>query len=86
MTDSTSLSGAARESLASRDKTLAEVRQTLAQRDAQLSKLQRDHAETLTALEAELHKRQEIEHSLTNHNSQLGAARESLAVAGQNSC
>ncbi len=80
LTDSTSLSGAARESLASRDKTLAEVRQTLAERDAQLSKLQREHAETLTSLEAERHKRQEIERSLTNHNSQLGAARESLAL------
>ena len=53
LTDSTSLSGAARESLASRDKTLAEMRQTLAQRDAQLSKMQREQAETLASLEAE---------------------------------
>jgi formylglycine-generating enzyme required for sulfatase activity len=80
LTDSTSLSGAARESLALRDKALAEVRQRLAERDAQLTSLQREHAETLTSLEAERHKRVEIERSLTNGNSQIGAARESLAL------
>ena len=79
LTDSNSLSGAARESLASRDKTLAEMRQTLAERDAQLTTLQREHAEALTSLESEQRKSQEIERSLTNNNSQLGAARESLA-------
>jgi sulfatase modifying factor 1 len=79
LTSSNAQIGAARESLASQNKMLAEMRQTLAEREAQRVALQREQAETLTALETERHKSQEIERSLTNSNSQIGAARESLA-------
>jgi formylglycine-generating enzyme required for sulfatase activity len=52
LTDSNSLSGAAREVLASRDRTLAELRQTLAQRDEQLGALRREQAERLSNLQS----------------------------------
>src|ERR1700691_4380761 len=79
LTFSNSQIGVARESLVSQSKTLADMRQTLAERDAQYVALQSEHAETLTALETERRKGQEIERSLTNSNSQNGVARESLA-------
>ena len=79
LTSSNAQIGAARESLTSLNKMLAETRQALAERDAQRGALQREQAETLSALETERHKRQEIERSLTNSNSQIGAAREALA-------
>jgi formylglycine-generating enzyme required for sulfatase activity len=52
LTDSNSLSGAAREALASRDRTLAELRQTLAQRDEQLGALRREQAERQSNLQS----------------------------------
>lgn len=53
LTDSNSLTGAARESLASQAKTIGELRQTLAARDTQLAALQREHAEALASLQRE---------------------------------
>jgi hypothetical protein len=47
-----SRSAAARESSASREKTLNEMRQTLAERDAQLIALQCEHSEALASLDA----------------------------------
>jgi sulfatase modifying factor 1 len=79
LTSSNAQIGVARDSLAAQNKMLAEMRQALAERDAQCVALQRQHAETLAGLEAERRKSQEIERSLTNSNSQIGAARESLA-------
>ena len=79
LTSSNAQIGVARDSLTAQSKMLAEMRQALAERDAQGVALQRQHAETLAALETERHKSQEIERSLSNSNSQIGAARESLA-------
>jgi formylglycine-generating enzyme required for sulfatase activity len=79
LTSSNAQIGVARDSLTAQSKMLAEMRQALAERDAQGAALQRQHAETLAALETERHKSQEIERSLSNSNSQIGAARESLA-------
>jgi formylglycine-generating enzyme len=79
LTSSNAQVGVARDSLAAQNKMLAEMRQALAERDAQCIALQRQHAETIAALETERRKSQEIERSLTNSNSQIGAARESLA-------
>jgi formylglycine-generating enzyme required for sulfatase activity len=79
LTSSNAQVGVARDSLAAQNKMLAEIRQALAERDAQCVALQRQHAETIAALETERRKSQEIERSLTNSNSQIGAARESLA-------
>src|SRR5580693_3421847 len=79
LTSSNAQIGVARDSLAAQNKMLAEMRQALAERDAQCVALQRQHAETLAALETERRKSQEFERSLTNSNSQIGAARESLA-------
>jgi formylglycine-generating enzyme len=79
LTSSNAQIGVARDSLAAQNKMLAEMRQALAERDAQCVALQRQHAETLAALETERRKSQDIERSLTNSNSQIGAARESLA-------
>jgi sulfatase modifying factor 1 len=79
LTSSNAQIGVARDSLTAQSKMLAEMRQALAERDAQGAALQRQHAETLAALETERHKSQEIERSLGNSNSQIGAARESLA-------
>lgn len=63
---------AARNSLASRDKVTAQMRQTLDARDVELAALRAE-------LEAERRKSQEIERSFTNSNLLSGAARESLA-------
>jgi sulfatase modifying factor 1 len=79
LTSSNAQIGIARDSLAAQNKMLAEMRQALAERDAQCVALQRQHAEALAALETERHKSQETERSLTHGNSQIGAARESLA-------
>ena len=54
LTESNSLSGAARESLASKDKALAEMRQTLAERNEQLAALQRELQAALQASEEKL--------------------------------
>jgi hypothetical protein len=90
LTESNSLNSAARASLASKDKGLAEMRQTLDERDAQLVVMRREHAEVAAAAAAELaasrdaadeeqRKRQEFERTLTESNSLSSAARESLA-------
>src|SRR3984885_498911 len=79
LTSSNAQIGVARDSLAAQNKMLAEMRQALAERDAQRVALQRQHAETLAALETERLKSQEIERTLSSSNSQIGAARESLA-------
>jgi chromosome segregation ATPase len=90
LTESNSLNSAARASLASKDKALAEMRQTLDEHGAQLAAMRREHAELAAAAAAELagsrdaadeerRKRQEIERSLTESNSLNSAARESLA-------
>jgi sulfatase modifying factor 1 len=89
---------AARNSIASRDKVTAQIRQTLDERDAELAALRRKHEAELQALrsqtsaaaaqlaashstlENERRKSQEVERSLSNSNSQGGAARESLAA------
>jgi formylglycine-generating enzyme required for sulfatase activity len=47
LSDSNSLSGAVRESLASQGKTLAEMRQTLTERDAQLAALRQGHSKAI---------------------------------------
>jgi len=52
LTESNSLNGAARASLASKDKALAEMRQTLDERDAQLAAMRREHAELTAALDS----------------------------------
>jgi chromosome segregation ATPase len=49
LTDSNSLNGSVRESLASQEKALAGLRQTLSERDAQLVAQQREHAATLAS-------------------------------------
>jgi formylglycine-generating enzyme required for sulfatase activity len=79
LTSSNAQIGVARDSLLAQNKMLAELRQALAERDAQCVALQRQHAETLAALETERHKSLGIERSLTDSNAQIGAARESLA-------
>jgi chromosome segregation ATPase len=63
---------ATRNSIASRDKVTAQMRQTLDERDAELAAMRREHAE-LAAVRAE------IERSLTDSNSLSGATRERLA-------
>lgn len=59
LTNSNSLSGAAREALASRDKILAEVRQTLAERDAQLAALGQRHTKAMAESEGRTQKTEE---------------------------
>ncbi len=76
LTDSNSLSGAARESLASQGKTLAEMRQTLAQRDAQLAALQRDFEHALTNNNSQIGAARE---SLASQGKNLAEVRQMLA-------
>jgi formylglycine-generating enzyme len=89
LSDSGTLSAAARESSASRDKIIAEVRQTLAERDAQLAALQRQHAETLSSHRSRATSGEQLASELQVVRGQaaagaadLAAARESLASQG----
>jgi hypothetical protein len=52
LTESNTLNGAARASLASKDKTLAEMRQTLDERNSELAAMRREHAELATAFDS----------------------------------
>jgi len=81
LTDSNSLSGAARESLASRDKTLAEMRQSLAERDAQLAALQREHAETPASLESRRKSAAQLQSDLQVSRAQATSLVAELAAA-----
>ncbi len=67
---------AARNSVTSKDKITALMRQTLNERDAELAAIS-------AQLETERRKSQEIERSLTDSHSLSGAARESLASQGK---
>ena len=75
LTESNSLSSAARESLASKDKALAEMRQTLDERDAQLVALQRDLQAALQAEE----KLQAAQRRVVGANSDLDGLRAQVA-------
>jgi formylglycine-generating enzyme required for sulfatase activity len=79
LTDSNSLTGAARESLASQAKMIGELRQTLAARDTQLAALQREHAETQAALTRE---HTEALASLTREHAETLASLESSGKSG----
>ncbi|MEO7206275.1 MAG: SUMF1/EgtB/PvdO family nonheme iron enzyme [Steroidobacteraceae bacterium] len=63
LSNSNSLGGSAREALASRDKALAEIRQTMTDRDAQIAALKHEHAEALA----------EIRQTRTERDAQLAA-------------
>jgi hypothetical protein len=85
LTDSNSLGGAAREKLAAQEKSLAEIRQALAERDARLHGLKREHAETLSSLEARDKGAAQMQTELqaaraqaTSLAAELGAARGTL--------
>jgi uncharacterized protein (DUF3084 family) len=75
LTESNSLSSAARESLASKDKALAEMRQTLDERDAQLVALQRDLQAALQAEE----KLQAAQRRVVGANTDLDGLRAQVA-------
>jgi chromosome segregation ATPase len=76
LTESNSLNGAARESLASRDEALAEMRRTLDERNAQLIALQR---ESQAALQASEEKWQTAQRRLVGANSDLDRLRAEVA-------
>ena len=68
LTDGHSLSGAVRESLATRDKSLAEMRQTQAERDARFAKLQHELASQGKSLA-------EMRQTLAERDAQLATLR-----------
>ncbi len=76
LTESKSLHSAARESLASKDKALAEMRQTLNERDARLVALQR---ELQAALQASEEKLQAAQGRLVGANTDLDRLRAHVA-------
>ena len=76
LTESNSLNSAARESLASKDKTHAEMRQTLDERDAQLVVLQR---ELRAALQASEEKLQAAQRRVVGANTDLEGLRAQVA-------
>jgi hypothetical protein len=76
LTESNSLNSAARASLASKDKALAEMRQTLDERDAQLVALQR---ELQAALQASEEKLQAAQRRVVGANTDLDGLRAQVA-------
>jgi chromosome segregation ATPase len=76
LTESNSLNSAARESLASKDKAFAEMRQTLDERDAQLVALQR---ELRAALQASEEKLQAAQRRVLGANTDLDGLRAQVA-------
>jgi hypothetical protein len=76
LTESNSLNSVARESLASKDKALAEMRQTLGERDAQLVALQR---ELQAALQASEEKLQAAQRRAVGANTDLDGLRAQVA-------
>jgi chromosome segregation ATPase len=81
LTESNSLNGAARASLASKDKALAEMRQTLDERDAQLAAMRREHAELAAALDSRSNSGEQLIAELQALRAQAAAAAAELAAS-----
>jgi chromosome segregation ATPase len=76
LTESNSLNSAARASSASKDRDLAEMRQTLDERDAQLAAMRREHA---TALQASEEKLRAAQGRVVGANTDLDGLRAQVA-------
>ncbi|MGO9949531.1 MAG: hypothetical protein ACLPWG_22120 [Steroidobacteraceae bacterium] len=81
LTESNSLNSAARASLASKDKSLAEMRQTLNERDAQLAAMRREHAELAAALDSRSASGEQLIAELQALRAQAAAAAAELATS-----
>jgi hypothetical protein len=81
LTESNSLYSAARESLASKDKALAEMRQTLDERDAKLTTMRREHAGLAAALDLHSASGKQLDADLQALRAQAAAAAEELAAS-----
>jgi hypothetical protein len=80
LTESNLLNDALRESLASQEKTLAEMRQALSERDAQLIALQRQHTETLASLKSSGDSAAQLQSDLQNSRAQVTSLASDLAA------
>ena len=80
LTDSNSLSGSVRESLASQEETLAVMQQTLSEREAQLVALQREHAEMLASLKLNGDSTAQLQSDLQNSRAQVTTLTSDLAA------
>jgi septal ring factor EnvC (AmiA/AmiB activator) len=80
LTDSNSLNGSVRESLASQERTLAEMRQMLSERDAQLVALQRQHLETVASLKLSGDSAAHLQSDLQNSRAQVTSLTSDLAA------
>ena len=81
LTESNSLNSAARESLASKDKALAEMRKTLDERDAQLAAIRREHAELAAALDSRSTSGEQLIAELQALRAQAAAAAAEFAAS-----
>ena len=81
LTKSNSLNSAARASLASNDKALVEMRQTLDARDAQLAGMRREHAELTAALDSSSTSGEQVIAELQALRAQAAAAGAELATS-----
>jgi len=81
LSESNSLNNAARASLASNDKALAEMRQTLDERDAQLAAMRREHAELAVALDSRSTSGEQLIAELQALRTQAAAAAAELAAS-----
>jgi hypothetical protein len=79
--ESNSLNGAARASLASKDKALAEMRQTLDERDAQIAAMRREHAELSVALDLHSASGEQLDADLQDLRGQAADAATELAAS-----
>ena len=81
LTESNSLNNAARASLASKDKALAEMRQTLDERDAQLAAMRREHAELAAVFDSRSTSGEQLIAELQALRAQAAAAAAELAAS-----
>jgi chromosome segregation ATPase len=81
LSESNSLNSAAHESLATKDKALAEMRQTLDERDAQLAAMRREHAELAAALDSRSTSGEQLIAELQALRAQAAAAAAELAAS-----
>ena len=81
LTESISLNSAARASLASKDEALAEMRQTLDERDAQLAAMRREHAEIAATLDSRSTSGEQLIAERQSLRAQAAAAAAQLAAS-----
>jgi chromosome segregation ATPase len=81
LTESNALNSSARASLASKDKSLSEMRQTLDERDSQLAAMRREHVELAAALDSRSTSSERLIAELQALRAQAAAAAAELAAS-----